>query len=229
MRRPLVGMISRTGRSERLRPAGGPVGRVARLNATFVLLGTGERRYEDLWLALAARHPERIGATIGFDEGLAHLIEGGADLFLMPSRFEPCGLNQMYSLRYGTVPLVHATGGLADTVRNFDSRDRGGNRVHVRRLLAAGAARYAAVGPRSVRRSRRVAAPSDQRACSRTIRGTRRLGSTSRYMSALPCSAYGRRDESTGLLGIARTRALSGSRRSERTRPTRERRWHRTK
>jgi starch synthase len=91
-----------------------------RLPATFVLLGTGERRYEDLWLALAARHPARIGVKIGFDETLAHLVEGGSDLFLMPSRFEPCGLNQMYSLRYGTVPLVRATGGLADTVRNYD-------------------------------------------------------------------------------------------------------------
>jgi starch synthase len=93
-----------------------------RLEATFVLLGTGERHYEDLWLALSARYGERISARIGFDEGLAHLVEAGADLFLMPSRFEPCGLNQMYSLRYGTVPLVRATGGLADTVRNFDAR-----------------------------------------------------------------------------------------------------------
>ena len=64
----------------------------------------------------AARYPDRVGVTIGFDEGLAHLIEAGADMFLMPSRFEPCGLNQMYSLRYGTVPVVRATGGLDDTV-----------------------------------------------------------------------------------------------------------------
>jgi starch synthase len=85
-----------------------------------VLLGSGERRYEDLWLALASRYPERIGTRIGFDDALAHRIEGGADLFLMPSRFEPCGLNQMYSLRYGTLPLVRETGGLYDTVRNFD-------------------------------------------------------------------------------------------------------------
>src|SRR5207249_3829250 len=61
-------------------------------------------------------YPDRVGAQIGFDEGAAHLIEAGADLFLMPSRFEPCGLNQMYSLRYGTVPVVHGVGGLLDTV-----------------------------------------------------------------------------------------------------------------
>jgi starch synthase len=85
-----------------------------------VLLGSGERRYEDLWLALAARYPDRVATKIGFDEAMAHLIEGGADLFLMPSRFEPCGLNQMYSLRYGTPPVVRATGGLYDTVENFD-------------------------------------------------------------------------------------------------------------
>jgi starch synthase len=98
-----------------------------RLEATFILLGSGERRYEDLWLALAARYPDRIRARIGFDEPLSHLIEAGADLFLMPSRFEPCGLNQMYSLRYGTVPVVHATGGLYDTVRNFDPKTGTGN------------------------------------------------------------------------------------------------------
>ena len=69
-----------------------------------------------MWRALAARFPKRFGARIGFDESLAHLIEAGADLFLMPSRFEPCGLNQMYSMRYGTVPIVHGVGGLADTV-----------------------------------------------------------------------------------------------------------------
>ena len=90
------------------------------LGAAFVVLGTGERRHQDLWRDLAAKHPTVIGARIGFDEGLAHLIEGGADIFLMPSRFEPCGLNQMYSLRYGTVPVVRATGGLRDTVRDVD-------------------------------------------------------------------------------------------------------------
>ena len=93
------------------------------------MLGTGEPRYQDMWRAVAARYPDRIGARIGFDESLAHLIEGGADIFLMPSRFEPCGLNQMYSMRYGTVPVVHGVGGLADTVvdeARRGTRDRTG-------------------------------------------------------------------------------------------------------
>jgi starch synthase len=96
---------------------------LSRLDATFVVLGTGDARYQDLWTGLAAKHPQRIAALIGFDEGLAHLIEGGADMFLMPSRFEPCGLNQMYSLRYGTVPVVRRVGGLADTVRDYAPGD----------------------------------------------------------------------------------------------------------
>ena len=83
------------------------------------MLGTGDERYQDMWRRLAARHPDRIGVQVGFDEGLAHLIEAGADAFLMPSRFEPCGLNQMYSLRYGTIPIVRAVGGLADTVVDY--------------------------------------------------------------------------------------------------------------
>src|SRR4051812_1984663 len=120
--RPLVGMISRLVDQKGFDLLAELADELPRLDATFVLLGSGERRYEDLWLGLAARHPDRIGARIGFDEPLSHTIEGGADMFLMPSRFEPCGLNQMYSLRYGTVPVVRATGGLFDTVRNFDPR-----------------------------------------------------------------------------------------------------------
>jgi starch synthase len=120
LERPLVGMVSRMVDQKGFDLLAAATDELPQLGAAFVVLGSGERRYEDLWLALAARHPDRIGVRIGFDEALAHLIEGGADLFLMPSRFEPCGLSQMYSLRYGTVPLVRATGGLADTVRNFD-------------------------------------------------------------------------------------------------------------
>jgi starch synthase len=82
----------------------------------LVVLGSGEPELERALLRMADNHPGQIAVKIGFDEGLAHRIEAGADIFLMPSRFEPCGLNQMYSLRYGTPPIVRNTGGLADTV-----------------------------------------------------------------------------------------------------------------
>jgi starch synthase len=124
--RPLVGMVSRMVDQKGFDLVAALADDLPRIDASFVVLGTGDRRYEEMWTGLAARHRNRIGARIGFDESLAHLIEGGADLFLMPSRFEPCGLNQMYSLRYGTVPVVRATGGLYDTVRNYDPRTREG-------------------------------------------------------------------------------------------------------
>ena len=120
MTRPLIGMVSRMVGQKGLDLIWDGRGTLGTMDAAFVVLGAGERRYEEMWRDLAVAHPTRIGVRIGFDEGLAHLIEGGADLFLMPSRFEPCGLNQMYSMRYGTVPVVRATGGLADTVRAFD-------------------------------------------------------------------------------------------------------------
>src|SRR5207248_10829607 len=85
---------------------------------TFVALGSGDPRLEEGLNQLRARFPRQAGVYIGFDAKLSHLIEAGADFFCMPSRYEPCGLNQMYSLRYGTVPIVRATRGLADTVRD---------------------------------------------------------------------------------------------------------------
>jgi starch synthase len=93
---------------------------------SFAVLGSGDPRYEKMWRELAAAHPNRIAVKIGFDESLAHLIEGAADVFLMPSRFEPCGLNQMYSMRYGTVPIVRATGGLDDTVTDYNDAAEAG-------------------------------------------------------------------------------------------------------
>jgi starch synthase len=87
----------------------------------LVVLGSGETRYVRFFEDLAAAHPGRVAFQSGYDEGMAHLIEAGSDAFLMPSLYEPCGLNQMYSLRYGTIPIVHKTGGLADSVRHFDA------------------------------------------------------------------------------------------------------------
>ena len=84
----------------------------------WVILGTGEPHYHDLFSNLARQYPDKVAVRLGFSNDLAHRIEAGADIFLMPSRFEPCGLNQLYSLKYGTVPVVHATGGLADTITN---------------------------------------------------------------------------------------------------------------
>jgi starch synthase len=120
-RRPLVGLISRMVDQKGFDLLDQLQDALPALAATFILLGSGEPRYEARWQDLARRHPSKIGVRIGFDDALAHLMEGGADVFLMPSHFEPCGLNQMYSLRYGTVPVVRATGGLSDTVRDVDS------------------------------------------------------------------------------------------------------------
>jgi starch synthase len=86
----------------------------------LVVLGTGEPKYEEFFHALARTFPDQVAYQAAFSEPRAHQIEAGADLFLMPSRYEPCGLNQLYSLRYGTPPIVHRTGGLADSVRPYD-------------------------------------------------------------------------------------------------------------
>ena len=85
-----------------------------------VVLGSGDPRYAEFFEGLARRFPQRVAFRSGYDEALAHLIEAGSDIFLMPSRYEPCGLNQMYSLRYGTIPIVRNTGGLADSVKHFN-------------------------------------------------------------------------------------------------------------
>jgi starch synthase len=93
----------------------------------FIALGSGERQSEEFLQDLRDYAPSRVGVYVGYNEGLAHLIEAGADMFLMPSKFEPCGLNQMYSLRYGTIPIVRAVGGLDDTVENWDAVSERGN------------------------------------------------------------------------------------------------------
>jgi starch synthase len=127
LRRPLIGLVSRLVEQKGLDLIEAAAPALIDLDANWVFLGSGEPRYEKLLVDLAARYPARVGARIGFDEPLSHLIEAGSDIFLMPSRFEPCGLNQMYSLRYGTVPVVHAVGGLDDTIQPFTARARRAN------------------------------------------------------------------------------------------------------
>jgi starch synthase len=92
----------------------------------IVLLGNGDRDAEHFFAAMSARRPDKFKAWLRFDSGLSHRIEAGSDFFIMPSRFEPCGLNQLYSQRYGTLPIVRAVGGLVDTVENYDERTGGG-------------------------------------------------------------------------------------------------------
>lgn len=114
--RPLIGMIGRMVEQKGFDLAIEAWPALAQRDVQMVVLGSGERRHEDAWRERARHYPGQLAAYIGYDEALAHQIEAGADMFLMPSRFEPCGLNQMYSLRYGTLPIVRNVGGLADTV-----------------------------------------------------------------------------------------------------------------
>jgi starch synthase len=114
--RPLVGIISRFAHQKGLDMVGDIAAPLADENVALAILGSGDARTEDMFRYFSYVRPDKFGVRIGYDDGLAHLIEAGSDMFLMPSRYEPSGLNQMYSLRYGTVPIVRATGGLEDTV-----------------------------------------------------------------------------------------------------------------
>ncbi|HYL68949.1 MAG TPA: glycogen synthase GlgA [Candidatus Limnocylindria bacterium] len=126
MDRPLIGIISRFADQKGFDLIAEVAADLMKENLALVVLGTGQPEYEKLFKELADKYSGRVGVKIGFDNALAHKIEAGADMFLMPSRYEPCGLNQIYSLRYGTVPLVRATGGLDDTIQNFDAKSHQG-------------------------------------------------------------------------------------------------------
>jgi starch synthase len=117
---PVVGIISRLVAQKGFDIVAGAWYDLVRRPLRMVVLGTGEPAVQDGFAALAARAPDRFAVRFAYDNVLAHKIEAGADMFLMPSRFEPCGLTQIYSLRYGTVPIVRATGGLADTIEPYD-------------------------------------------------------------------------------------------------------------
>ncbi|MBB5020916.1 glycogen synthase GlgA [Desulfurispira natronophila] len=110
---------------------------VVNMECQVVVVGSGERHFENFFSALPEKFPGRIGCYIGYSEELAHLVEAGADFFLMPSLYEPCGLNQLYSLAYGTLPIVRETGGLADTVENYDEFTGNGTGFTFREISAS--------------------------------------------------------------------------------------------
>jgi len=116
--RPLIGIVSRFAEQKGFDLVAGLAHEIAFHDVQFVVLGSGDWRYEQIFRDWAAWLPGKVGVKIGYDNALAHKIEAGADIFLMPSRYEPCGLNQIYSLKYGTVPVVRATGGLDDTIED---------------------------------------------------------------------------------------------------------------
>ena len=123
---PLIGMISRLVDQKGIDIFLAARKEIARMDCQWVILGTGLKKYQDALRELAQEHPDRFFVHLEFNNQLAHRIEAGADMFLMPSRYEPCGLNQIYSMRYGTIPIVRHTGGLADTVRDVNNKDGNG-------------------------------------------------------------------------------------------------------
>lgn len=118
--KPVIGIVSRFADQKGFDLIAEKAHQLMHEDLVLVVLGTGERKYEKLFRALADAYPGRVGVKITYDNALAHQIEAGADMFLMPSRYEPSGLNQMYSLKYGTVPIVRATGGLDDSIEQYD-------------------------------------------------------------------------------------------------------------
>ncbi len=127
LERPVFAVVTRLTSQKGIELIQQVAGEIINSGAYFIVLGSGEKSYENYFERLRAAAPRQVGAFIGYNESLAHKIEAGADIFVMPSRFEPCGLNQMYSLRYGTVPIVRAVGGLDDTIENFDRVNGRGN------------------------------------------------------------------------------------------------------
>ena len=122
LKRPVIGIVSRFASQKGFDLIASIAEQLASLDLYVVALGTGEPPHEELFRTMAAKYPEKFLVKIAYDNTLAHQIEAGADMFLMPSRYEPCGLNQIYSMKYGTVPVVRATGGLDDTIESFDGK-----------------------------------------------------------------------------------------------------------
>jgi starch synthase len=119
---PVIGIVSRFAAQKGFDLIAQIMDRLAREEMIVVALGNGDKQYEEMFLRLQKQFPQKIAVKVAYDNALAHKIEAGSDMFLMPSKYEPCGLNQIYSLKYGTVPIVRATGGLDDTIEPWDAR-----------------------------------------------------------------------------------------------------------
>jgi len=124
---PLLGIVSRLAHQKGIDIIAESIKAIINLGCYLVILGTGEEKYHKLLTGLAKQYPNNLAVDIAFDNALAHKIEAGCDMFLMPSRYEPCGLNQMYSLKYATIPVVRATGGLDDTIIDYTQKPKEGN------------------------------------------------------------------------------------------------------
>jgi starch synthase len=122
LRLPVIGIVSRFAAQKGFDLISQIMDRLAREEMIVIALGSGDKPYEEMFLRLQKQFPQKIAVKIAYDNALAHKIEAGSDMFLMPSKYEPCGLNQIYSLKYGTVPIVRATGGLDDTIEPWDAR-----------------------------------------------------------------------------------------------------------
>ena len=203
---PLIGMVGRLVHQKGVDLVLDALPRLMEMPLQLAVLGTGDAGYETALRAAAARYPGRLAVRIGYDEALAHRVEGGGDMFLMPSRFEPCGLSQLYSLRYGTVPIVRRVGGLADTVVDATPRN-----------LKAGAATglvFDAPEPRALAAAveRALALYRDRRAWNRLARAGMRRDFSWRHSAAEYLELYAglvrakspRHGRSTGKSGRAK-------------------------
>ncbi len=123
---PVIGIVSRFAAQKGFDLIAQVADRIAREEMIIIALGSGDKEYQDMFVRLNKLYPQKIAIKVAYDNALAHKIEAGSDMFLMPSRYEPCGLNQIYSLKYGTVPVVRATGGLDDTIETWDPRTKKG-------------------------------------------------------------------------------------------------------
>ncbi|MGH7954086.1 MAG: glycogen synthase, partial [Limisphaerales bacterium] len=164
---PLFGTISRLADQKGVDIQLGALEEMLSADIQFILLGSGSPAYERGYLELARRFPSRVAVRVGFDEGLSHRIEAGCDFYIMPSQFEPCGLNQMYSLRYGTIPIVRTVGGLDDSVIDFSQNPTRANGIKFQeysaRALAKAIRKALAIyeRPELLRRCRKNAMKAD--------------------------------------------------------------------